>query len=414
MDKLLTGIVVFPFLLALAGMVSAAEKPIDAAALYLKQCSICHGDKGNADTRAQSGLNPPPRDFTTAEAAMELTRERMIDAVANGRPDTAMVAHKGRLSDAEIAAIVDYVRANFMQVAEVAVGTPEVMGVGEKVYVKNCSVCHGDKGNTAFWAKNGLNPPPRDFTSPEAQGMLTRERMIRAVTEGRPGTGMVSFKKRLSDEEITEVVNFIRFSFMGMDPEQDTGEPPLSQLKPGRAPHQPAPVANAPVEGVPGIEAPLATAGSDSHQHSHDPASQAQAMSTIPGTPQGHSIDADMSLPIPNGLKGDVLWGREFYMKNCFACHGVEGDGNGPRAYFNTPRPRNFTSEASQRILNRPRVYDSISKGRVGTVMPAWAKVLTEQQIANLTEYVFQTFIHPSGGEAKEIKGRPEDKKKTG
>jgi mono/diheme cytochrome c family protein len=411
MGNLLIRLVIFLFLLVLAGVVPAAKKSIDAAVLYLEQCAVCHGDKGSAGTRIRSGMNPPPRDFSSAETAMELTRERMIDSVTNGRPGTAMVAHKGRLSNAEIVAIVDYIRANFMRTPMAEAVTSEAVDVGEKIYVKNCSACHGDTGKTAVWARNGLNPPPRDFTSPEALGMLSRKRMIDAVTDGRPGTGMMPFKKRLSDEEIAEVVKFIRFKFMGVDPKQDSGETPLAQLTPEAAPHRPAPAVNVPAGEIPSVDAPLAVVRPDPHQLPHDQASQ--AMPATPGMPQGHSIDADMSLPIPNNFKGDVLWGREFYMKNCFACHGVKGDGNGPRAYFNTPRPRDFTSEASRRILNRPRLHAGITNGRVGTVMPAWGKVLTEQQIANLTEYVFQTFIQSSTEEITAVKERSVKKKKT-
>ena len=116
----------------------------------------------------------------------------------------------------------------------------------------------------------------------------------------------------------------------------------------------------------------------------------------------GHEINVDMEAAIPNKLRANVKWGREFYMKNCFTCHGVEGDGQGPRAYFNRPPPRDFTSSASRQILNRPRIFDSITKGRVGTVMPAWGKVLTEQEIANLTEFVFQAFIKGKGAAGPE------------
>ena len=84
-------------------------------------------------------------------------------------------------------------------------------------------------------------------------------------------------------------------------------------------------------------------------------------------------------------------------MNNCFTCHGVTGEGNGPRASFNIPRPRNFTSEESRRVFNRERLFKSISNGKVGTVMPAWARVLTPQQIANVAEFVFQAFILGKG-----------------
>jgi mono/diheme cytochrome c family protein len=80
---------------------------------------------------------------------------------------------------------------------------------------------------------------------------------------------------------------------------------------------------------------------------------------------------------------------------NCTACHGEDGDGNGPRAYFIFPKPRNFLHPASRARLDRPTLYTAIQKGVAGREMPAWGKVLTNQQIADVTEYVFQTFIRP-------------------
>lgn len=102
---------------------------------------------------------------------------------------------------------------------------------------------------------------------------------------------------------------------------------------------------------------------------------------------------ADMSLPMPLGLKGDLIKGRDFYMQNCFTCHGVTGAGDGPRAYFINPVPRDFLLESSRQKLNRPALFKAISKGSLGSEMPAWDKVLNDQEIADVAEYVFQTFI---------------------
>jgi mono/diheme cytochrome c family protein len=102
---------------------------------------------------------------------------------------------------------------------------------------------------------------------------------------------------------------------------------------------------------------------------------------------------SDMSLPMPLGLKGDPAKGGAFFMTNCFTCHGVKGDGNGPRAYFITPPPRNFLLETSRQRLNRPVLFEAITNGRLGTNMPAWGKVLSNQEIANVAEFVFQNFI---------------------
>jgi len=102
---------------------------------------------------------------------------------------------------------------------------------------------------------------------------------------------------------------------------------------------------------------------------------------------------ADMSLPMPKGLTGDPAKGRDFYMQNCYTCHGVTGAGDGPRAYFINPVPRDFLLETSRQYLNRPALFEAITKGRVRSEMPAWGKVLNDQEIANVAEYVFQSFI---------------------
>jgi mono/diheme cytochrome c family protein len=108
---------------------------------------------------------------------------------------------------------------------------------------------------------------------------------------------------------------------------------------------------------------------------------------------QSATAIADMSLPMPLGLKGDPDKGRIFFMGNCFTCHGVKGDGNGPRAYFITPPPRDFLLETSRQRLNRPVIFEAITNGRVGTNMPAWGKVLNSQEIADVAEFVFENFI---------------------
>ncbi|MDH5324621.1 MAG: c-type cytochrome [Gammaproteobacteria bacterium] len=366
-------------------------KQSEAEKIYTDNCAICHGDKGDGDTRAQNGLNPPPRDFTTVQAAMELTRDRMIQSVTNGRPGTGMMPHRDRLSATQISAVVDYIRTRFMNTPVANGPAPVANPKGAKIYTKFCSVCHGDKGNSAVWARSQLNPPPRDFTSAQAAKELTRERMIHSVTNGRPGTGMMSFTTKLKSDEIEAVVDYIQGQFIGKTPQTSLSMAP--QTVPGGNPHQRAD----PHQAIPQRANPHQRTNPHQRANPHQ-ASPHQANTPMAG-PQSlpQAIPADMSLPMPNGLQGNVKNGRRFFMKNCFTCHGVKGDGNGPRAYFNTPRPRDFTSSASQRMLNRVRLFNSITHGRVGTVMPAWGKVLNQQQIADVTEFVFQAFIQTSG-----------------
>jgi len=214
--------------------------------------------------------------------------------------------------------------------------------------VQHCSACHGDNGNTAVWARNALNPAPRNFTSPQAKAELSLERMINSVTYGRPGTAMMPFEKRLNSDQIKSVVGFIRSSFMG------------------------------------------AFRGAEGQALSNHAPETLQA----PTSATQIAIDpVNMNLPFPKNLVGDAVAGEKFFQENCFTCHGEKGDGKGPRSHFNIPKPRDFTSSESRRTLNRPRLFKGISHGKPRTVMPAWSTVLSDQKIADIAEYVFQSFV---------------------
>ena len=81
--------------------------------IYNFRCYFCHGYSGDARTLASTYLNPKPRDFT-ATAPEQLSRERMLEAIAHGRDGTAMKSFSGVLQPAEIAAVADFVRQEFM------------------------------------------------------------------------------------------------------------------------------------------------------------------------------------------------------------------------------------------------------------------------------------------------------------
>lgn len=81
--------------------------------IYNYRCYFCHGYNGDARTLAATYLSPPPRDFTAADP-MELDRRRMIEAVRRGKAGTAMQSFGRVLGEAEIEAVVDFVRQAFM------------------------------------------------------------------------------------------------------------------------------------------------------------------------------------------------------------------------------------------------------------------------------------------------------------
>jgi cbb3-type cytochrome c oxidase subunit III len=186
--------------------------------IFHNYCSVCHGDKGDGQSRARNGLNPPPRNYTTPEAAIELTRERMINSVTNGRPGTAMIAWKTELSKEEIEGVVDYVRTTFMHLGNQAAAERTkpsaalLASTGGVLYVQACATCHGETG--ARQTTGNMNPPPRDFTAPAVVAELNRGRMIASITNGRPNTAMRGYGDRFSKAEIEALVDFIDAAYM--------------------------------------------------------------------------------------------------------------------------------------------------------------------------------------------------------
>ena len=320
---------------------AAVAEEIDAGNLYHEYCSVCHGDNGDGRSHATQGLVPPPRDFTTPQAALELSHERIVNAIEQGRPGTAMSGWKSRLSNEQIDALAGYIEQRFMQPAAATAND----SLGARLYADYCSVCHGDSGQGAVWATVGLSPPPVNFTDARIQQGLTREHMIDAVAHGRAETAMSGWKSRLTDAEIGAVVDYVILDFM-----------PDSEM---------------------------AMALTTGHKHVND----AHA---------GHNhTHFNINMPFADNLRGDASRGGKLYEANCAGCHGMEGDGRGPRAYFINPKPRNFLHTNSRASLNRPTLFEAISKGRLRTEMPAWDKVLEPQQIADIGEYVFTAFIKP-------------------
>jgi cbb3-type cytochrome c oxidase subunit III len=186
------------------------------ADIFRHYCSVCHGDKGNGQSRARGSFAVPPRDYTTPEAAIELTRDRMIHSVTNGRPGTAMIPWNTELTAAEIEVVVDYIRTTFMRLGDTgtrAKPSDKLLAThGGVLYMQACAMCHGDTGKRMISGR--MQPPPTDFTLPKTASELNRKRMIASVSNGRPGTAMRSYGSEYSKADIEAMVDFIRAAFM--------------------------------------------------------------------------------------------------------------------------------------------------------------------------------------------------------
>jgi len=217
----------------------------------------------------------------------------------------------------------------------------EAVRAGSQVYFSNCFYCHGDllkgKGHVA----NGLSPLPTDFSDVGTIAQLQESFLFWRITTGGPGLpkgGMpwnsaMPVWHEMLSEE--EVWNVITFMFDN-------------------------------VEQVPRM------------------------------------WDQDISRAV-TGMKDTIALRRakmssqDIYQFRCATCHGEKGEGDGPAAEFQYPRPRDFSAglwkyKTSPGDLP-PRdidLFNSIKFGLVSTSMPAWSDMFTDQQISGLVSYIKQ------------------------
>ena len=166
--------------------------------IYNFRCYFCHGYSGDAQTLASTYLSPRPRDFN-ATSPGQLSRERMLAVIKNGSPGTAMRGFEGILVDAEMVAVTDFVRQEFMQdkapntyyhteengwpnherygaafpfaMGKLAIDTPtdqltQVQAAGRRLFLSSCVSCHdrakvNDAGSP--WESRPLSYPRNGF-----------------------------------------------------------------------------------------------------------------------------------------------------------------------------------------------------------------------------------------------------------
>jgi cbb3-type cytochrome c oxidase subunit III len=197
-----------------------AAATVDGKATFAAKCSACHqvNGQGNGPYPPLAG-NPDVNGTDTAN---------LIATVLNGRsgPITilgheysgAMPAWRGQLSNAEIAAVLTYVRSAWSNKGalvtedQVAAAAKPVAMSGADLYVAKCATCHQASGQgTAAFPPLAGNP---DITATDTKAMIA------AIVNGRSGRlsvggksfdgKMPTWKGQLSNADIAAVATYVR------------------------------------------------------------------------------------------------------------------------------------------------------------------------------------------------------------
>lgn len=81
--------------------------------------------------------------------------------------------------------------------------------------------------------------------------------------------------------------------------------------------------------------------------------------------------------------------GRRLYRRNCAACHGESGAGDGPGGRVQPKAPASFT-QARTMLGGAGALYTAkIRRGGMGTGMPYWGSIFTEEEITAIVDYLW-------------------------
>ena len=87
-------------------------------------------------------------------------------------------------------------------------------GAGRQVHVANCQRCHGSQGKGDGPAGKLLKTKPADWTDKSKMSQLSDSYLFNIISNGGGGVGksslMPAFKDKLSEQQVRDVISFIR------------------------------------------------------------------------------------------------------------------------------------------------------------------------------------------------------------
>ncbi len=84
----------------------------------------------------------------------------------------------------------------------------------------------------------------------------------------------------------------------------------------------------------------------------------------------------------------DLARGKKIFEQDCAQCHGLHGAGDGPKAKDIQPPPAAIGSASTMNGVTPALLYRVISVGVAGTMMPAWAAMLSPDERWAVASYI--------------------------
>jgi mono/diheme cytochrome c family protein len=85
---------------------------------------------------------------------------------------------------------------------------PESAATGAVLFRNNCSACHGPQGHGDGPAGASLDPTPKNL--PELSAVVGDDYLFWRISKGTEGTSMPAWNGVLTDEQIWQVISYVR------------------------------------------------------------------------------------------------------------------------------------------------------------------------------------------------------------
>ncbi len=180
-----------------------------ADSIYQRYCSLCHG-------KEREGYKADHAPSLSSKSMLSTAYPQILyDSISWGRVNSAMDGYSeeagGPLKDSDIILLIRWL-AQKENISLVDLDQALISGnssQGETLYSKNCASCHGDQGQ-------GVSGPA--LADQLFLSSATDSYIKYAIVNGREDTPMQSFSKSLKDEEINNIVAYLRSQASGWRP----------------------------------------------------------------------------------------------------------------------------------------------------------------------------------------------------
>ena len=95
-------------------------------------------------------------------------------------------------------------------------GQSDELAEGHDLYVKNCANCHKESGEGGPTVVDGRKIKPDNLTD-DRRKKLSDDKYVKTMVEGVEDEGMPSFKDKMTEAQMREVVKYIRVALQKQD-----------------------------------------------------------------------------------------------------------------------------------------------------------------------------------------------------